>query len=71
MSANSKTFKWTVEFEVAECWVADGFNLTDERAQDMIANDLGWADGSEISARVVKAPEPERIAKVQGLGWLS
>ncbi|HWX14334.1 MAG TPA: hypothetical protein VNY06_05685 [Methylocella sp.] len=63
----SKTFKWTVEFEVAECWVADGFNLTDERALDMLSNDLGWTDiQTELKARVVKAPEPERIAKAQG-----
>ena len=26
-----KTFKWTVEFEVTNTWVEDGFNLTQEK----------------------------------------
>ena len=63
----AKTFKWTVEFEVAECWVADGFNLTDERALYMLAHDLGWANiSTELAAKVVSSPSAERIAKAQG-----
>lgn len=59
--------KWTVEFSVDESWVADGFNLTDERALDMLAHDLGWANvETELTARVVKSPSKERIAHLQG-----
>lgn len=59
--------KWTVEFEVDESWVADGFTLTDERALDMLSHDLQWAIvDTELSARVVKAPSEDRIAKLQG-----
>lgn len=62
-----KIFKWIVEFEVSETWVADGFNLTQERALDMLSNDLGWADiGTELSAKIIKSPNIEEIAKVQG-----
>ena len=61
-----KRFKWTVEFEVDETWVADGFNLTTERAQRMIAKELGWARSSEIGARTVEAPDPKDIRKAQG-----
>lgn len=60
-------FKWTVEFTVDETWVADGFNLTDLRALDMLAGDLRYANvGTELAARVVKAPDPMKIAKAQG-----
>jgi hypothetical protein len=59
-------FKWTVEFTVDEVWVADGFDLTLGRAREMIANDLRFALNEEISARILKAPDPERIRKAQG-----
>jgi hypothetical protein len=62
-----KTFKWTVEFEVAECWVEDGFNLTDSRALSLLANDLRYANiGTELGAKVINAPPDEEIAKAQG-----
>lgn len=60
-------FKWTVEFEVDECWVADGFELTDERALDMLSHDLGWANvNTELGAKVIKSPDQEKIAHAQG-----
>lgn len=62
----AKKFKWTVEFTVDEIWVADGFDLTDDRARDMIASDLAWAQGSEVAAKVLKAPDPAAIRKAQG-----
>lgn len=62
-----KTFTWTVEFTVAECWVEDGFDLTDDRALHMLATDLGWANmATELKAKVVKRPAAARIRKVQG-----
>jgi hypothetical protein len=58
--------KWTVVFEVDESWVADGFNMTDERALDMLANDLQYANiGTELGARVIKAPSQKKIRKIQ------
>jgi hypothetical protein len=59
-------FIWTVEFEVSENWVADGFDMTDERAFDMLQNDLTYAYPHELKARVVKRPNENAIAKVQG-----
>ena len=61
-----KTFKWTVEFEVDETWVADGFDLDDERAQDMIQNDLRLATSFEAKAKVIKSPPAKAIRKAQG-----
>lgn len=59
--------KWTVEFSVDESWVADGFILTDNRALDMLSHDLGWANiGTELGAKVIKGPDPAKIAKLQG-----
>jgi hypothetical protein len=60
-------FKWTVEFEVDECWVADGFELTDERALAMLSQDLGFANiSTELGAKVIKSPDRNKIAKCQG-----
>lgn len=58
--------KWVVEFEVDDIWIQDGFDLDDERAVNMLAADLSFAQGSEISAKVIKAPKPEIIKKLQG-----
>jgi hypothetical protein len=60
-----KTFKWVVEFEVTETWVEDGFNIDEDRAQDMLANALPYAYGSELKATVIKAPDPRLIKKAQ------
>lgn len=60
-------FKWTVEFEVDEVWIEDGFDLDDERALNMLANDLRHANiGTELKAKVVKAPCPKKIRQMQG-----
>lgn len=67
MTTKKKFFKWTVEFEVDEIWVADGFELTEERALEMLAHDLGWADmGTELKAKVIKSPSPKAVRKAQG-----
>lgn len=61
-----KWFRWTVEFQVTENWVADGFDLTDERAFGMLANDLQYAYGHELKARVVRKPSKAAIEKAEG-----
>ncbi len=62
----TKKYKWVVEFTVAKVWVEDGFNLTKDRAKEMLANDLQYANGSELSAKIIKAPSKKEIRKVQG-----
>jgi hypothetical protein len=60
-------FRWTVEFEVAETWVADGFDLTDQRAIEMLSGDLRYANvDAELGAKVITAPDPKEIRKAQG-----
>lgn len=59
-------FRWTVELEVAEVWVADGFDLTDERAVEMLNNDLRYASTYELGAKIIRAPDPAAIRKAQG-----
>ena len=61
-----KTFKWVVEFEVTENWVEDGFNIDQDRANDIIANALPFANGAEFKATVLKAPDAKLIRKIQG-----
>lgn len=62
----NKFFKWTVEIEVNEVWVADGFEVTAERVQEWIQEAIGYSYDSETRVRVVKAPDPKEIAKAQG-----
>lgn len=64
--ANKQWFTWTVEFKVYRTWVEDGFDLTDDRAKDMIENDLTYSHGSETKAKVLSAPDADEIAKAQG-----
>ena len=61
-----KIFKWVVEFEVTEAWVADGFNLSEEKAKNMLANCLPFAYGTELSAKIKKAPSEKSIRLMQG-----
>ena len=64
--SKSKRFKWAVEIEVDEKWVADGFDLTEERVIDMLQNDLRFAYESEVGARILKAPSEKAIRIAQG-----
>lgn len=59
-------FKWTIEIEVDPTWVADGFDLDDDRAHEMLCRELPHAYGHELKARVLSAPKPELIRKAQG-----
>lgn len=58
-------FKWTVEVEVDESWIADGFNLTRDRALQMISAVLPFADSKEYNAKIIEAPAKEKIEKAQ------
>lgn len=59
-------FTWTVEFSVHKTWVEVGFEMTDERAHQMIQNDLSYSYPEETRAKVLKAPDQKAIRKVQG-----
>jgi len=59
--------KWVVEFYVDPTWVADGFDLTNERAFDMLAGDLAWATDAELDAKVIERPDQRLIDKLQGV----
>lgn len=62
-----KMYRWVVEIEVSSTWVGDGFDLTDIRANDMLARELGLADAAtELRAKVLEAPPADEIAKEMG-----
>lgn len=71
-----RRYQWTAEvvIEVDDLWVADGFDITDERLSEMVSdglyNDLCCAhSGVECavsSARVTSAPDPAIISVEQG-----
>lgn len=62
----NKFYKWTVEIEVNEVWVADGFEVTAERIQEMLQESIGFSYESETRVRVTRAPKPEAISLAQG-----
>ena len=61
-----KQFKWVVEFTVDETWVEDGFELTEERAKDMIENELQFSMAPETKVKILSAPDKKAIRKCQG-----
>lgn len=59
--------KWTVEFEVDDIWVADGFNPSEEDMQELLLE--GWlrhATHNEVKAKIVKKPSDKKIIKLAG-----
>ncbi len=63
----AKRFKWTIEIEVDECIVADGFDLSsNDQAKDFLAHALPFAYGHEIDAKVILSPDQKDIRRVQG-----
>lgn len=63
---NKGDYRWTVVYAVDPTWVADGFDLDDERALAMLEGDLTWATEGELAAKVIHAPNADRIRKEQG-----
>ena len=63
----NKSFKWTIEVEVDESWVADGFDFKDdETASEMMNELIPSAYSHEVKARIIKAPSTKAILKAQG-----
>jgi hypothetical protein len=61
-----KFFKWTIEIQVAEMWVVDGFALDDYSAVEMLAHALPYAYGHELKACVLTRPNDHEVAAAQG-----
>lgn len=59
-------FKWTIEIEMDEHWVEDGFDMTDERVTDMLQAYMPHVYGHEVGGRVLKRPPDEAVAKMMG-----
>jgi hypothetical protein len=66
-----KFFKWTVEIEVSETWVEDGFDLTDDRAHSIMTHALPHAYGHEIRCKVVAHPPDQDVASAQGYKFVN
>lgn len=62
-----KFFKWTIEIEVSDNWVEDGFDFDKDQAQNLAESLIPWAyANSEVRVRVVKSPPREKVLKQQG-----
>ncbi len=63
-----KTFKWTIEIEIDEAIVTDGFDLKDdEEITDLIYEKIfpAWYP-HEVSAKLIKSPDEKDIRRAQG-----
>lgn len=59
-------FKWTLEVEVDETWVADGFDFHEDRVRELAEGLIAYAYPHEVKVRVLSAPDPKAIRKAQG-----
>jgi len=64
--SKEKQFKWVVEFTVDETWVADGFDLNEDRAKEMIEEALPYSYDYETKVKILKSPDSKAILKAQG-----
>jgi hypothetical protein len=61
--------QWTVKISVDDTWVADGFEVTEERLKEAILeHSLGYAYDHEIKVVVLKSPPKHIIDDLQNLG---
>lgn len=61
-----KPYVWTVQIEIDPKWVADGFDLDEDRLRDMLQNTLSCATSCEVGGKVLTAPDPKQIRAEQG-----
>lgn len=66
-----KFYKWTVEIEIVDTLVADGFDLTDAKITDIMARANPYAFGHEFKARVIARPADAEVAEEQGFKSVS
>ena len=56
---------WTVEISIDRSWIADGFNLVEEKLQEEVNDLLPYATPEECQVKIIKAPNPEVIKRLQ------
>jgi len=59
-------FRWVVEIRMDEKWVADGFDITDQRMCDTIMAVYPHISGTEVECQVISHPPDEEVAKEMG-----
>ncbi len=59
-------YMWTVNIYVAPKWVADGFNLTEDKLNELLMKGYGWMTGDEVNGEIVRAPDKRQISTEQG-----
>jgi hypothetical protein len=59
------TCKWIVEIEIADIWIADGFNLDPDALAEAIDGEMigGFAFDGEVKCKIVKRPTLKEVAE--------
>jgi len=64
---DNQKVSWIVRFSVDKSWVADGFDIDDERALDILSHALRYANvGTELDAKVLRKPAKALVERLQG-----
>lgn len=61
-----RMFTWTIEVQVAEVWVEDGFDFTNDRCRSLSDSLIDYAESHEVKVRVLTAPDLKAIRLTQG-----
>lgn len=59
-------YTWIVKIQVHPRWVADGFDLTDDRLRGILEKVFDFAYEHEFAGKVIDAPDPKEIRQEQG-----
>ena len=67
----SQRFKWAfeVKLDIAEMWVADGFNPTADQMEEIIRNAIlqyAYSEEKNVSVKILKRANQRAVAKAQG-----
>ncbi len=58
-------YEWTVKITVDPIWVADGFDLDQDRLMDILSRELGYARCHEYGGEVLTTPDADEIRAEQ------
>jgi hypothetical protein len=56
---------WTLQIEVTDNWIADGFDFDGDRCHELQESLIPYAHEGEVTVKVVGRPDPTVIRQLQ------
>ena len=57
---------WLIKIGVSDNWIEDGFDFDEARCDSLGGDLLPYSCGDEVTVKVLAAPKPSVIRKLQG-----